>query len=166
MFPPSTVVVHGAVTAAAFAAAIALAGIGLGVTVVATAAIAAAQALPLSAGAAPYIGFSGRMLWFAVWIAALTVAMIKGREQWRSAAAAFRRGAIRPAVFRRRTVLRLLGLLHPCQTLVDAVFHAHRLEWRAVGPLFLHAANARGRQFSVCNRLVSVRRAVVGFHSR
>jgi hypothetical protein len=97
--------------------------------------MAAAQALPLSTGAAPYIGFSTSSSSFALWIAGLTVVLIKALERLRG----------RPLEATARFVLlfsgaalylKLLGLLHPSKLLVDAVFHAHRLQWVLSGRYF------------------------------
>ena len=133
--PPRGVARDAALNVAAFGAAFALAGTTLGAALLAALLMAAAQALPLSTGAAPYIGFSSSSSSFALWIAGLTVVLIKALERLRG----------RPLDATARFVLlfsgaalylKLLGLLHPSKLLVDAVFHAHRLEWVLSGRYF------------------------------
>jgi hypothetical protein len=132
---PRGVARDAALNAAVFGAAWALAGVTLGATLLAAVLMAVGQALPLSSGAAPYIGFSTWSSSFALWIALSTVLLIKGLE-WARA---------RPLDATARFVLlfsgaalylKLLGLLHPSKLLVDAVFHAHRLEWVLAGRYF------------------------------
>jgi hypothetical protein len=133
--PPRGVARDAALNAAVFGAAFAFAGTTLGATLLAAVLMAAAQALPLSTGAAPYIGFSGSSSSLAVWTAVLTVVFITVLERWRA----------RPLEATARFVLlfsgaalylKLLGLLHPSKLLVDAVFHAHRLEGVLAGRYF------------------------------
>jgi hypothetical protein len=132
--PPRGVARDAALNAAVFGAAFAVAGTTVAATLAAVL-IAAAQALPLSTGAAPYIGFSTWSSSFALWIAVLTVVLMKVLEAARG----------RPLEATARFVLlfsgvalylKLLGLLHPSKLLVDAVFHAHRLEWVLGGRYF------------------------------
>ncbi len=132
---PRGVASDAALNAAGFAAAFALAGTGLGATLLSAGLLATAQALPLSAGAAPYIGFAGTASSFALWIAVLTVVLIKALEKWRGlpleATARFVLLFSAAALY-----LILLWLLHPSKLLVDAVFHAHRLDWVLSGRYF------------------------------
>jgi hypothetical protein len=133
--PPRGVARAAALNVAVFGAAFAWSGATLGATLPAAVLMAAAQALPLSTGAAPYIGFSTWSSSLALWIAVLTLVLIKGLGRWRG----------RPLETTARFVvlfsavalyLKLLGLLHPSKLLVDAVFHAHRLEWVLAGRYF------------------------------
>lgn len=135
VLPPRAVLADAALIAATFGAAIVLIGASLPVATVATGAIALAQSLPFSAGAAPYIGFSGRMLWCGVWIAALAFALTTGAQRWRGRLLG---GPARFAILFSAAALylKLLGLLHPSKLPVDAVFHAHRLEWVLAGRYF------------------------------
>jgi hypothetical protein len=133
--PPRGVARDAALNVAVFGAAFAFAGTTLGATLLAVLLVAAAQALPLSTGAAPYIGFSGSFSLFAVWLAVLTVALIKGLERWRGRA--LETTARFVLLFSGAALyLKLLALLHPSKLLVDALFHAHRLEWVLAGRYF------------------------------
>ncbi len=58
--------------------------------------------------------------------------------------------------------LKLAALLHPSKPLVDALFHAHRLEWVLGGKCSVHAAALQRRRLPVRDRPVSVCRAVGG----
>jgi hypothetical protein len=146
VLPPRAVVLHAALTAAAFGAAIALVGTSVPSMAGAIVILAVAQALPLSAGAAPYTGFSGRMLWLAVWIAGLSAAIVKVLERSpRSPLHSYARFVV---LFSGAALyLKLLGLLHPSKLLVDAVFHAHRLEWVLAGRFFFTQPMPSGVSF-------------------
>jgi hypothetical protein len=135
IFPPRGVARAAALGAAAFGGAIAIAGSTVWIAVPAAIVIAVAQALPLSAGAAPYIGFADRAVLLAVWIAVLAAAMVAALDRWRINPLT---GAARFVVLFSGVALylKLLGLLHPSKLLVDAVFHAHRLEWVLGGRYF------------------------------
>ena len=134
-FPPWQTVRDAALSTAIFGAAFALASASLTVAAIATGLVAIVQSLPLSAGPAPYIGFSGDMLWFAFWIALTMVALVKLLERWRGSAL---ENAASVAVMFSGAALyvKLLGLLHPSKLPVDAVFHAHRFEWVLDGRYF------------------------------
>ena len=124
-----------ALATAIFGAAFALVSATFTVAAAATGLVAIVQSLPLSAGPAPYIGFSSDMLWFAFWIALTMVALVKLLERWRGSAL---ENAASVAVMFSGAALyvKLLGLLHPSKLPVDAVFHAHRFEWVLDGRYF------------------------------
>jgi hypothetical protein len=127
VLPPLGAIRDAGLAAGVFGAALALAGMMLGTAVLGAALLAAGQAFPFSMGAAPYSGFSGPMLWFAVWIFALTLAVLKALERWRGQP--LQNTARFVLLFSAAALyLKLLGLLHPSKLLVDAVFHAHRFE--------------------------------------
>jgi hypothetical protein len=148
--PPSPTVRDSAIASAVFGAAFALAGVSVPLAAAATVLVAVTQSVPLSTGPAPYLGFAGDMVWFAVWIALVMVAVVKVLERW--AAPDFRLKAeatretpevTRPTPARIAVMvsaaalyLKLLGLLHPSKLPIDAVFHAHRLEWVMSGTYF------------------------------
>jgi len=133
--PPWPTVPNSAIAAAVFGAAFALTGVSLPVAAAATLLVVAIQSVPLSAGPAPYVGFAGDMLWFAVWIALLMVAIVRLLEGWRATTL---QDAARVAVMFSAAALylKLLGLLHPSKLPVDAVFHVHRFEWVMSGKYF------------------------------
>ena len=133
--PPVAAVRNAALSAAGFGAAAVLAGTTLGVAVLAAGTLAAVQAFPLSSGPAPYVGFAGTAAWFALWLAGLSLAIARVMERWRGEPL---HGTARFVLLFSATALyvKLLGLLHPSKLLVDAVFHAHRLEWVLDGRYF------------------------------
>jgi hypothetical protein len=128
VLPPRRLIAAAMLSAAAFGAA--LGGLGLaGWTAAAgTLLVAAGQTIPLTSGFAPYSPYLGTVPWVAFWIAATGVLAAALVERWRRQplhtsarlAIAFSAGAL---------LLELLALLHPSKAVVDAVFHAHRLQW-------------------------------------
>ncbi len=129
---PAATIRDAALAAGMFGAAFSLGGVMLTSALAGVLLLAILQSIPLSAGPAPYVGFSESMLWFAVWIAALTAAFVIVVERWPGVAI---QGSARFVVFFSGAALylKLLGLLHPSKLLVDAVFHAHRFEWVLAG---------------------------------
>ena len=127
VLPPRGALGSSAAAGAIFGGAFALTGMTAGSALGAAALIAAAQAFPLSAGAAPYGNSHGTTIWLAVWIAFLLLAGQKVVEA--GTRHAFRNTArFVIAVSAGVLYLKLLALFHPSKALVDAVFHAHRLE--------------------------------------
>jgi hypothetical protein len=134
-WPPSATIRDAALTGAIFGAVFALVGLRFGVALTGVVVVAALQALPLSAGPAPYLPFSETMLGFAIWIASATVALVVVLDRLRATAL---QNSARAVIALSAVVLylKLLGLLHPSKLVVDAVFHAHRLEWVLAGRYF------------------------------
>jgi hypothetical protein len=146
ILPPGRTLASAAWVGAAFGGAYALAGIGGATAAVALAAIAIAQALPLSAGPALYTPFGERAGSLAFVIALVMLLGVQILERWRrerlTAAAAAVMVVSSGALY-----LQLLALLHPSKALVDAVFHAHRLEWVMAGRYFFTQSMPDGVQF-------------------
>ena len=146
VFPPSRVIASAAVSAAAFGAAFGWLAPTLWWTVGAVLLLAAAQALPLTAGPAPYSALPDT----AVWMAGVTALVMAGS---RAAIEGWRPRPMDPAA---RSVvmfsgavlfLKLLALLHPSKLLIDALFHAHRLEWVMAGRYYFTQPMPSGVQF-------------------
>ncbi|MBE3133001.1 MAG: hypothetical protein IMZ55_05985, partial [Acidobacteria bacterium] len=128
VLPPRGALGSSAGAAAVFGVAFGLTGMTAGSAVGAAALIAAGQAFPLSTGAAPYGAGQSTMMWLAAWIAFLMLAGQKAAEAWTRQR--FRNTArFVVAISAGVLYLKLLALFHPSKSLVDAVFHAHRLEW-------------------------------------
>jgi hypothetical protein len=133
--PPRPALWRAALAGAAWGAALGLTGMTAGSALGAAGLVAAGQAYPLAAGAAPYGAYPATLVGLAVWIALLMVATGKVveaalRRRLRNTARfvlAFSAGAL---------YLKLLLLFHPAKALVDALFHAHRLEWVLDGRLY------------------------------
>ena len=131
-WPPSATIRDAALVAAMFGVAFVLSGLTFRAALALTAIVAALQALPLSAGPAPYLPFSQTMIWFAIGVCLALSALVAILDRLRSARleqAARVALAVSAVIF----YLKLLGLLHPSKLVIDAVFHAHRLEWVLAG---------------------------------
>lgn len=130
--PPSESMRNAALSSAFFGASLALAGLPLGLALCSIVVLAALQAVPLSSGPAPYTGFSATMTWFALWIAGSALAIVRVLDRLRTQR--LQQAARFVVLFSAGVLyLELAGLLHPSKLLVDAVFHAHRLEWVLAG---------------------------------
>ena len=133
---PSRQALSAAATAGgAFAMLFAVLGAPLWLVVMGTFAMAATQAVALGTGAAMYVPYLGRVptLAAAPVAAALAASGLIASRLGRPATPAARFVlAYSAAAF----YLLLLALLHPSKALVDAVFHAHRLEWVHGGRYF------------------------------
>jgi hypothetical protein len=143
---PDRAVVTAALTGGIFGALFAALGAGALAAVAGIAAIAVAQMSPLALGLAPYTVYQERALWAAVWIGLATLLVVKFLE-WRAgrglgAAARFVAAFSAGAAF-----LKLLALLHPDKSVIDALFHAHRLEYVLAGRYFFTQEMPGGVQF-------------------
>nr|AHZ45626.1 hypothetical protein [uncultured bacterium] len=132
---PRRAAVAAAAAAGLLGAAIAAIGVPLPWALGLVAFFALAQAAALAAGSAPYTrAYLERIpdvaAAAAVGLAVAAVAAAALRRPLSAAAA----GAL--AVTGIALVLELEGLLHPGKAVVDALFHAHRLQWVAEGRYF------------------------------
>jgi hypothetical protein len=120
---------------AALAAAFVLAGLSPMLALAAAALVGLAQASALTVGPTVYGGYPARLASLAIWIAVVTTVGVRAFES-------LTRRRIHPvsrivvAVTASALFLQLLALLHPAKGLVDAVFHAHRLEWVLSGRFY------------------------------
>lgn len=132
---------------AAFAIALGLAGASAAVVFAAPLVIAAAQALPLSTGYAPFTaGYGERMLWLAL-VSALGLVAVSTLIGWRQRTPLSGAGLFAVAFSAAVIYLKLLALLHPSKPIIDAVFHAHRLEWVLAGRYYFTQPLQSGVQF-------------------
>jgi len=111
----------------------------------ATALVAAGQAVPMASGTGPYSSYVDIVPALAGCIAlvcAATAAIAAARSRALSipalAALAISGGAL---------YLELLALLHPAKLVVDALFHAHRLEWVMSGRYYFTQPMPSGVRF-------------------
>jgi hypothetical protein len=134
-WPPSATVRNAALAAGIFGAAFALLGLRLRHALSAVAVLAVLQALPLASGPAPYLPFSATMIWFALWIGIAAVVLVAALDGLRPPGL---QQSARVAIAVSAVVLdlKLLGLLHPSKLIIDAIFHAHRLEWVMAGRFY------------------------------
>ena len=138
MLPPGSVL-GGAAAAAVFGAAFALFGFSTAMALAATVLIALVQAWPLSMGLAPYTAYADRVVWMAWWIVAPTLVGVKVLE-WSRRRPLTEAARIVAAFSAAVLYVKLLALLHPAKAIVDALFHAHRLEYVLSGRYFFQVA--------------------------
>jgi hypothetical protein len=133
--PPLPSMATAAAVAALFGATFALLGAPLALASAAAGAVGLAQAAPLVSGAALFTTYSERLIPWAAGgaIAALGLALLVRRLTGvpPSPSARFALGYSAAAFY-----LLLSALTHPSKAVVDAVFHAHRLEWVQAGRYF------------------------------
>ena len=133
--PPRASLAAAAAATAIFAAAFALLGAPLGLALGGAGGVAIAQAVPLVSGAALFTPYAERLVPSAAGgaLAALGLALLVPRltATALSPTARFVLGYSAAAFY-----LLLSGLTHPSKALIDAVFHAHRLEWVHAGRYF------------------------------
>lgn len=144
--PPRQALVAAAAGGAAFGAALALLGLGVLSVVAITAAIGIAQAIPIGWEFGMFTPYAARVPWLAFWIAAVLAAGVRAIE-W-SAGRRLHAAARFVAIFTAASLyLKLLALVHPSKTLIDVLFHAHRLMWVLDGRFFFTQPMPSGVQF-------------------
>ena len=147
VFAPRRAIAAAALAAGGFGAALGLTGVAPWVAVGGALVVAVFQAVPLAAGAALYDTYPDMMMRLAMWIA---IALVAGCRHSRALAAA---RACNPAArfvmaFSAGVLyLKLLALLHPLKSVVDALFHAHRFEWVLDGRFYFTQPMPDGVQF-------------------
>jgi hypothetical protein len=134
-WPPPAALRDTALAAAFFAFVIAAAGGSIGAAILMAAAVSLGAAMMLTIGAGLYIpSYSGVLFRAALGVAGATGLLLLGLQVVRrvrlSGWARFAVSASAVALF-----LELIGLLHPAKPVIDAMFHAHRLEWVMSGRL-------------------------------
>lgn len=134
-WPPRRALVVVATAAATFAVALVVLGAPLWLALAAATAVACAQALAIATGPALYTRHLDRLPWLASLATVAAVAMA-GAIAWRTGRKARPEARFVLAYSSVALYLLLLALLHPSKALVDAQFHAHRLEWVHSGRYF------------------------------
>jgi hypothetical protein len=146
VLPPAKAILAAAAAAGILAAASALAGVSMPLAIALAAFVAIAQSFPLSTGPAPYLDYASRAAWLALSIGVVAAAAVKAlavlTRQPLHGLARFAVGFSAVALY-----LKLLGLLHPSKPIIDALFHAHRLEWVLAGRYFFTQTMPDGVQF-------------------
>ena len=140
--PPTDAAVAAALGGAAFGAALALASVPALAAAGVVTIVAAGQSRLLSSGLAAYGGYTPKVVASALWIAGLSAIFSWIVSRWRGAPLS---GTARLVILLSAAVLhlKLLGLLHPSKLVVDALFHAHRLDW-VLGGRFLFTQGMPG----------------------
>ena len=146
VFAPRRAVAAASLAAGGFGAALGLTGVAPWVAVGGALVVAVFQAVPLAAGAALYDTYPDMMMRLAMWIAIALVVAVAILERWRgtrlSPAARFVMAFSAGVLY-----LKLLALLHPLKSVVDALFHAHRFEWVLDGRFYFTQPMPDGVQF-------------------
>jgi hypothetical protein len=133
--PPLPALRAVSLACAALAAAFVLAGLSPLMALCGATLIGIGQAVALTVGPTVYGGYPARVASLAIWIAVAAAIGVRAFE-----ALTHRRlhpvSGLVIALTASALFLQLLALLHPAKGLVDAVFHAHRLEWVLSGRLY------------------------------
>lgn len=133
--PPSNTLSNAGLAAAIFAAGLALVGLSLSSAMVAAAAIGLGQTVMMAIGSGMYGAYSTTLPWLALCVVLPAFILARAVEQWRrqplTSSARFVVAASASVMF-----LKVAGLLHPAKSLVDAMFHAHRLDDVLAGRYF------------------------------
>ncbi len=102
------------------------------------------HAMPLTVGSGPFVATLARSMWITLTAAgALTVAGLLWRLRGRKWSATARVALAWTVVV---ALLKMLVLLHPDKPLIDAVFHAHRVQWVLEGRYFFSQTLPSGVQ--------------------
>jgi hypothetical protein len=112
---------------------------------VGTALLAAGQAVPLATGAGPYTSYVDAVPGLAGWIAVVCAAVAAGAA-WRFHTLSVP-ALVALAVSGGALYIELLALLHPGKLVIDALFHAHRLEWVMSGRYYFTQPMPSGVRF-------------------
>lgn len=144
--PPANTLSRAALAAAAFAAGLGLIGLSLSSAMFAAAAIGLGQALMLAIGSGMYGNYSAVLPPLALWIVLPAFVLARAIERVRraplSSSARFVFAAGASVAY-----LKLTALLHPAKPIVDALFHAHRLDWVLGGRFFFEQPMPDGVTF-------------------
>ncbi len=146
VIPPLRAVKTAVLSGGMLGAALGLTGLAFWSAIAVILAIAVAQAVPFSTSPAFFGPYLDRVIWIAgclgiSLLASLKLVRLINRKALTRAAAfviVYASGAL---------YLKLLALLHPGKALVDAVFHAHRLEWVMRGRFYFTQPMPDGVQF-------------------
>ncbi len=133
--PPRQALAVAAIAAAGFAVGFVALGAPLWLALLAAAALSGAQGLAMATGPALYTRYLDRVPWLAL-VPAVSAVLLASALAWRTGRLASPATRFVLAYSSVALYLLLLGVLHPSKALVDALFHAHRLEWVRAGNYF------------------------------
>jgi hypothetical protein len=146
VWPPPRILRAAALGGAVFGLAFALIGAGTLATLAGAGLLAAAQAVPLGWEFGMFSPYPERAAWLAVWIAGLLVASVRIAE-WRLGRRLHGAARFVAIVTFAVLYLKLLALVHPSKPIIDAVFHAHRLQWVLEGRFYFTQPMPSGVRF-------------------
>ncbi len=144
--PPRPAMRSAGIATAAFGAVLLVMSAPLAMYLVGVAAIALLQAIPLTRDLGPFSAFAMPIEWVAVGLALVLSATLLGSRVALSRSLSV---AGRVALFLTFGLLylKLAALFHPSKLVVDAVFHAHRLDWVMEGRFFFTQPMPSGVRF-------------------
>jgi hypothetical protein len=145
-WPAPALVARAAGAAAMLTLAITLAGIGLGWAVLAGAVPGAAQAVALAIGASQFTSYPDVVVSLAMWTG-LAVVSLSRAFAWLGGKPLDLAARIALVASAGAVHVKLLGLLHPAKPIVDALYHAHRLEWVLDGRYYFTQVMPDGVEF-------------------
>ncbi len=142
---PRQALTAAALVGAAFGVALALLGVSVALGSVGLLAVAIAVAMPMSTALGPFGEYPGTVLSFGLAVAGvLTIAGLAAIQIGRPLSMAARVVLAISAIV---LLAKLLALLHPSKLIVDAVFHAHRLQWVLEGRFYFTQVMPSGVRF-------------------
>ena len=144
--PPVPAITTAAIAAGAFGAVIGLMGAPVLVAGAGIAAVAGLQTIPLVHDLGPFSAFAVPIEWIAVGLALVMWAalLVSRRALGRAISGAGQFALFVTGLF---LYLKLVALFHPSKFIVDAVFHAHRVEWVLEGRYFFTQLMPSGVRF-------------------
>lgn len=144
--PPAPAIRTAAIATTAFGAVLLLMGAPVLVFLAGVVGVAGLQAIPLTRDFGPFSAFALPMEWIAVVLALVMAAMllVSRAALKRPISAA---GNVALFVTVALLYLKLMALFHPSKFIVDALFHAHRLEWVLEGRYFFTQPMPSGVRF-------------------
>ena len=146
VLPPRQALTEMAVATAVFGIAFGLMDVTVSGLILALFLLAAGQAAVITRGLGIFLPYVTRAPWLAAWIG-LAAVLATHAIEW-GTGTRMQRAARFVMVFSAGSLyLKLLALLHPAKGLVDALFHAHRLEWVLGGRYFFTQPLASGLEF-------------------
>lgn len=144
--PPAKAISTAAISSAAFGGVLVAMGAPAAVFAAGVAAVAGLQAVPLTKDFGPFSAFALPVEWLAVALALVLWATLLASRMGLGRPVSV---AARVALFVTAGVLylKLMALLHPSKLVIDAVFHAHRLEGVLGGNYFFTQPMPSGVRF-------------------
>lgn len=144
--PPRPAMRTAAIASTAFGVVLWLMGASMGVFLSGVVVIAGLQAIPLARDLGPFSAFAMPIEWLAI---ALALVLFAASALLQAALKRPLSVAGRVALFLTFGLLylKLVALFHPSKLMVDALFHAHRLEWVLDGRYFFTQPMPSGVRF-------------------
>jgi hypothetical protein len=143
--PPSNALAQASLAAGIFAAGLALVGLSLSSAMFAAAVFGLGQTVLMSMSSGIYGDYPSEFPELALWVVIAAFVLARMFEIWQrrplSSSARFVLACSATVL-----VLKLAGLFHPAKPIIDAVFHAHRLEWVLAGNYFFSQPLPNGVQ--------------------